>query len=105
MRVARLFACCVALALLVAGCSSLEEKLIQEGIGTELPVEDMATSTQRLEAYLNYLCVQAGGIRTLTDASDAIVACDMTRYGGAQWSALVSAGFNDIDRRCDSYLA
>jgi hypothetical protein len=94
------------LALLLSGCgASLEEKLIATGIGTELPVEDMAEATRRLDAYLTYLCVQAGGNRVLADGSDAIVSCDMSRYGNAQWLALVSAGFNDIDRRCDAYLA
>jgi hypothetical protein len=96
---------CTALALLVSSCSVLEEKLIQEGIGTELPVADMAEATRRLDAYLTYLCAQAGGTRLVADTSDAMVSCDMSRYGAAQWSALVSAGFNDIDRRCDGYLA
>lgn len=95
----------VALALLVGSCSVLEEKLIQEGIGTELPVADMAEATRRLDAYLTYLCAQAGGTRLVAETSDAMVSCDMSRYGAAQWSALVSAGFNDIDRRCDGYLA
>lgn len=95
----------VALALLVSSCSVLEEKLIQEGIGTELPVADMAESTRRLDAYLTYLCAQAGGTRLVAETSDAMISCDMSRYGAAQWSALVSAGFNDIDRRCDGYLA
>jgi hypothetical protein len=96
----------IALALLVTGCSStLEERLIQEGIGTELPVEDMAEATRRLEVYLSYLCAQAGGTKFVAETPDASISCDMSRYGGAQWSALVSAGFNDIDRRCDSYLA
>src|SRR5664279_285244 len=85
---------CVALMLLVSGCSSLEEKLIQEGIGTELPAVDIAESTRRLEVYLSYLCVQAGGVQVET--ADGLVSCDMSRYGGAQWSALVRAGFNDI---------
>jgi len=95
----------VALALLVSSCSVLEEKLIQEGIGTELPVADMAEATRRLDAYLTYLCAQAGGTRLVAETSDAMISCDMSRYGAAQWSALVSAGFNDIDRRCDGYLA
>ena len=95
----------VALALLVSSCSVLEEKLIQEGIGTELPVADMAEATRRLEVYLSYLCVQAGGTKVVAETSDAIISCDMSGYGAAQWSALVSAGFNDIDRRCDSYLS
>ena len=91
----------LAVTLLVSGCSSLEEKLIQEGIGTELPVEDMAEATRRLEVYLSYLCVQAGGAKFVADTPDAATTCDISRYGNAQWSALVSAGFNDIDRRCD----
>lgn len=95
----------LAITLLVSGCSSLEEKLIQEGIGTELPVEDMAEATRRLEVYLSYLCVQAGGTKSVADTPHAVTTCDISRYGNAQWSALVSAGFNDIDRRCDSYLA
>ena len=36
---------------------------------------------------------------------DTIASCDMSKYGNAQWLVLVGAGFNDIDRRCDSYLA
>ena len=65
----------------------------------------MAESTRRLDAYLTYLCAQAGGTRLVAETSDAMISCDMSRYGAAQWSALVSAGFNDIDRRCDGYLA
>jgi hypothetical protein len=102
---AGIVAICIALALALSGCLSVEEKLIQEGIGTELPAEDMAESTRRLEVYLSYLCVQAGGVKIVDPVSDAIVSCDVSRYGSAQWAALVSAGFNDIDRRCDSYLA
>lgn len=102
---AGLVAGCVALVLVLSGCGTLEEKLIQEGIGTELPAEDMAESTRRLEVYLTYLCAQAGGTQFAAETPDASISCDMSRYGSAQWSALVSAGFNDIDRRCDSYLA
>jgi hypothetical protein len=95
---------CVGLAMLLSGCiATLEEKMIQEGIGTELPAADMAESTRRLEVYLSYLCVQAGGIKIET--ADGSVSCDVSRYGNAQWTAVVRAGFNDIDRRCDSYLA
>ena len=103
---AGIVAWCVGLALLLSGCYySAEEKLIQEGIGTELAPADMAETTRRLEIYLSYLCVQAGGIKVVDETSDTIVSCDMSKYGNAQWPALVGAGFNDIDRRCDSYLA
>ena len=97
---------CAGFALALAGCNlTLEEKLIQEGIGTELAATDIAESTRRLEVYLSFLCVQAGGTTVVADAADTIVSCDTSRYGNAQWSALVRAGFNDIDRRCDAYLA
>ena len=97
---------CVGFALALAGCNlTLEEKFIQEGIGTELSAVDIAESTRRLELYLSYLCVQAGGTTLAGEAPDTIASCDMSRYGNAQWTALVRAGFNDIDRRCDSYLA
>jgi hypothetical protein len=99
---AGIVASCFALALLVSGCSSVEENLIQQGIGTELPPVDMAESTRRLDVYLNYLCAQAGGVRSAVDTPDAVPACSMNATGG--WSLLVRAGFNDIDRRCDSYL-
>lgn len=102
---AGIVAICVALALALSGCLSVEERLIQEGIGTELPAEDMAEATRRLEVYLTYLCAQAGGAKFAVDTPDASIACDMSKFGNAQWTALVSAGFNDIDRRCDSYLA
>lgn len=90
--------------LLLSGCSSLEESLIQQGIGTELPAVDIAESTRRLQVYLSYLCEQAGGVRIAGDTPEAAPGCNMSGTGGAGWSLVVRAGFNDIDRRCDSYL-
>jgi hypothetical protein len=89
------------LALQVGGCLLVEERLIAEGIGTELPAADIAESTRRLDIYLSFLCQQAGMARPDGDG----FVCDTTRYGNASLSLLVRAGFNDIDRRCDSYLA
>jgi hypothetical protein len=90
-------------ALVLSGCfPSLEEKLIQEGIGTELPAEDTAQATARLDIYLDYLCQQAGMTRFAGEGVPA--ACDMKSYGAVAWTLLVKAGFNDIDRRCDAYL-
>jgi hypothetical protein len=96
----------IGLAILAAGCSPyLEERLISKGIGTELSAEDIAESSRRLETYLNYLCHQAGMGRLEQDGETPRFVCEMNRYGGAAWTLLVKAGFNDIDRRCDSYLA
>jgi hypothetical protein len=93
-----------AFTLLMSGCSSLEENLIQQGIGTELTAVDIAESSRRLQVYLSYLCEQAGGVRTPGDTPEATPSCSMSGAGGAAWSLVVRAGFNDIDRRCDSYL-
>ena len=50
--------------------------------------------------------MRASGSTTLVaDAADTVASCDISRYGRDQWTALVRAGFNDIDRRCDAYLA
>lgn len=93
------------LALMTAGCNTTEERLIEQGIGTELPAEDIVDTTRRMALYLNYLCAQAGMSQVVADGSETGFVCDMKPYGGAGWSLLVRAGFNDIDRRCDSYLA
>lgn len=93
------------LVLMTAGCNTVEERLIQEGIGTELPAVDIVESSERLNRYLGYLCAQAGGIKPTIEVADGIPGCDLSRYQGAEWTLVVRAGFNDIDRRCDSYLA
>jgi predicted small secreted protein len=93
------------LALMTAGCNTTEEMLIERGIGTELPSDDIVDQTRRMALYLNYLCAQAGMSQVVADGTETGFVCDMKPYGGAGWSLLVRAGFNDIDRRCDSYLA
>jgi hypothetical protein len=57
--------------------------------------EDMRTQRD----YLEFLCRQAG-----LSASAERVACEELRSAQAR-TALVQAGLNDIDRRCDAYLA
>jgi len=101
--VAAVFLC--AATLLASGCSFfLEERLISTGIGTELPAEDIAETNRKLEAYLSYLCEQvtASKIETRGDPSNFV--CNVQPFA-AGWTLLVKAGFNDIDRRCDGYLA
>ena len=88
------------MALGLAACgSSSEEKLISYGIGTNLYSADIKDQTENLGTYFSYLCPQAG-----LDVRDDGT-CDMGTYGNASWTLLIRAGFNDIDRRCDSYLA
>lgn len=96
---------CFGLIVLLAGCYlHNEEKLISEGIGTELPAEDIFETSRRQDIYLSFLCHRAGMSRP-TDDGNPFGFCDMGAYGNAAWTQLVRAGFNDIDRRCDSYLA
>jgi hypothetical protein len=92
------------LSLLMSSCNTVEERLIEQGIGTELAADDIVESTRKLEEYLFYLCGQAGIASTsLVDGVPSQGAC--ATNGNAGWTPIVKAGFNDIDRRCDSYLA
>jgi hypothetical protein len=106
LRLARMMVACIGLAASTAGCNLLvEEKLIAEGIGTTLPAEDIVETTRRLDTYLSYLCVQAGMGRFEARAEGPEVICETRSFDGTALTLLVRAGFNDIDRRCDGYLA
>ena len=85
-----------AFVIFLTGCANplTEEKLIQSGIGTELYSEQLEESSDRLDTYLKYMCRQAG-----------LPGCDYNNMSPRHWAVVVRAGFNDIDRRCDSYLA
>lgn len=101
----RTLALCIGSIAALSGCNlHTEEKLIAEGIGTELAAEDVVEAGRRQDIYLSYLCHQAGMSVPSGDGNPFGI-CDMTRYGSAGWTLLVRAGFNDVDRRCDSYLA
>jgi hypothetical protein len=92
------------LSLLMASCNTVEERLIEQGIGTELAADDIVESTRKLNEYLFYLCGQAGLASTaIVDGVTSPVACGTN--GSTGWMPIVKAGFNDIDRRCDTYLA
>jgi hypothetical protein len=86
-RLSRALAACV-LSVAVAGCNT--------GIGPDLYSPDMAQATRNLEAYLGYLCEQAD-ISLAPQCPDGM--------GRSGWSLVVATGMNDIDRRCDEYLA
>jgi hypothetical protein len=91
---------CVALALLVTGCDPNERNYFRYGIGNNLYSEDIVQTTQYQDIYLTELCRQA-----LPVLSSAEGQCLNASLGPNDWNLLVQAGLNDVDRRCDSYLA
>jgi hypothetical protein len=88
------------LAAAVAGCNVLEGQYFREGIGSELyGGSETVTAAEYQDVYLGLICRQAG-LPSIVNA-DGTAYCDQS----ADWSLVVQAGMNDIDRRCDGYLA
>lgn len=82
-----------------ASCSPNRAAYNFTGAGNDLYTSDLPRETKKLNRYLNELCVHAG---TAVDAGERD-ACKRP-LGSNDLKLLVLAGFNDIDRRCDSYL-
>ncbi|MFK4387448.1 MULTISPECIES: hypothetical protein [unclassified Bradyrhizobium] len=91
------FAC---LGLLLSGCDTTETRYFRYGIGTELYSEDIVATTHYQDIYLTELCRQ-----TLSLTSTREGQCVNVQLSPNDWNLLVQAGLNDVDRRCDSYLA
>lgn len=100
MRSAYIVAACVGLALLVGGCDPNDRTYFRYGIGTDLYSADIVETTQYQDIYLTELCRQA-----LPLVSTAESMCLNSTLGQNEWDLVVQAGLNDIDRRCDSYMA
>jgi hypothetical protein len=102
MRLPAMLGLCLALTT-TAGCSLFpDSRYVREGLGTELNWDGMAAATSLQDRYLGLLCRQAG----LSVAPDSKAAACIERPATpADWSLLVQAGMNDIDLRCDAYLA
>ena len=76
--------------LFAGGCTSVDSQFYRRGIGTSLADQAAVDQGQLQEQYFQYLCRQAGS----PDDSCAV-----------GWHAFTEAGMNDIDQRCDAYLA
>ena len=88
---------CVGIALTAAGCDPVTERqYVREGIGTELHTDNIVDRTNLQDTYVAHICEQAG----LTAAS-----CGIESFNSTAWTLFVQAGMNDIDQRCDAYLA
>jgi hypothetical protein len=87
------------LALVLVGCDPNEKFYLREGIGTNLYTAETVSVADLQNIYLDYLCLQANpyiganapGCPQFVPPKD--------------WPLIVQAGLNDIDTRCDSYLA
>jgi hypothetical protein len=103
MRSARAVAACIGLATTLAACNpAADYRYFREGIGTDLYWDGLPAATQLQEAYFAHICRQAG-LPLVTDGDT--VFCNYPTIGAQGWGVFVQAGFNDIDLRCDSYLA
>ncbi len=89
--------------VLLQGCTSGDSKYTKYGIGKDLYSSDLELATRNLDIYLGYICHQSGIGAPI--GGDGLPYCQYGSMGLAQWTLLVQSGFNDIDRRCDGYLA
>ncbi|MBZ9814755.1 hypothetical protein [Mesorhizobium sp. CA7] len=74
--------------LFITGCSQSDTQFSRHGIGTELGYAGLPSQTQLQDEYVRHICRQAGSAGCSLD-----------------WNTFVQAGLNDIDQRCDAYLA
>ena len=95
MRSALRLAATAAMGLALAGCNLASEGLyFREGIGTGLSRPELLEVTQIQELYIAHICQQAG-----------LSNCNDPGMPPQAWSLFVEAGMNDVDLRCDAYLA
>jgi hypothetical protein len=88
------------LALLASGCDPNDASYFRQGIGTDLYTADVASTTDLQSVYLDNLCRQAEPY-----VGTAVPSCAQQVVSANVWPVIVQAGLNDIDARCDSYLA
>jgi hypothetical protein len=91
---------CVGLALLAGGCNPNERAFFREGIGTELYSADALPATDLQNIYLDHLCRQSAPF-----VGPNVPSCSQQELPPSAWALIVQAGMNDIDARCDAYLA
>jgi len=86
-------------AMILAGCVPGQDvRYFREGIGSDLYSSSGAETAQLQKAYVSYVCGQTG-LSAVYEEGGCIP--DRSR----DWELFVQAGMNDIDARCDAYLA
>lgn len=88
----------VAMVVLAACDPALEQKYYKEGVGTEITRPDIATVTALQDLYLSELCRQTGMVPMVDGVCSPVGITP-------NWGVITEAGMNDIDARCDAYLA
>ena len=84
------------LSMFLFGCASTnQERYFTTGAGLDLHTSQTAAATKDLQDYYRALCQQANPLGSVTAET----------YACGTISELVKTGFNDIDLRCDRYLA
>ncbi|WP_306145695.1 hypothetical protein [Roseibium sp. MMSF_3412] len=93
----------IATSLAVSGCGETAfDYRTGAGIGADLYSPGMERATQQLHQYIGFLCQQA---EFSSFSPENARACLHRVEQSGNWSIIVHTGFNDIDRRCDDYLA
>ena len=86
------------LAVLTSGCGPGDSQRRSFGVGTELYSAQMRSQTDSQNRYFDLLCEQAGLVPRGSG-------CNTSGLNPGAWAQLVATGYNDIDARCDGYLA
>jgi hypothetical protein len=88
----------IALAMMAGACSKSisDTDYAREGIGVELSRSGLPAQTELQNLYLDTLCQQT--------SSSLVGGVHCTEVPPSLWPAIVQAGLNDIDLRCDAYL-
>ncbi len=89
--------CCIFL----SGCSPQDAMFFSSGVGTDLYAASALPSATLENLYIGLLCDQAG---LQTSGTGDSLSCASLGTRSNNWTLIVQAGMNDIDRRCDEYL-
>ncbi|WP_173513009.1 hypothetical protein [Sinorhizobium psoraleae] len=85
----------------LTGCSPSDRDFALNGAGTDLMSPKTVAATDGIDAYFGEICRQAdlpvNGPRPLR--------CQTSGFDEYAWHSVAKAGLNDIDHRCDLYLA
>lgn len=87
----------------LSGCAQQGQNYINSGIGSQLYTKDLKIASIAKDQYFGFICNQAG-LPTVT-GEDGFPRCLSEQSNATYWTTAVLQGLNDIDRRCDSYLA
>src|SRR5215472_14311772 len=94
MRLAAIVTGCLGLATLLSGCdTTTDSQYFRVGVGTDLYSADIVQTTQLQDLYFTELCRQA-----LPMVATADVNCTGARMSPTDWTLIVQAGLNDVDR-------